>query len=463
MQRICGVAVCLVMLFTFLGGICVAESEDGTPASYAGGGKWTARYMADYPGFSQGIACQGNRVLAAGQFWPVGEIDKDRFGLASYDAGTGRLIWSKNGEVGSAAKTVKAVLNRVYTAGTRATGSGKSPMFINAYNVSTGKLLWGQIWPEGRSGVANNIALDQSGSKIFVAGSADSSPPQDHGFFTVLALNATNGKAIWMEGPDSAQAKKGEATAVAVHSGSGRVFAAGLFRDDTNFREGFAVRAYAKTGKLLWEDVQWSEGKGSAGAYLYSFATAVTVTPNEVYVAGTIHTVEGGNNFTIRAYNAETGKLIWQDQYNHYKYFFDGAYALALQGNKLFVGGYVTRPSAGQAFTVRAYDAVKGTLLWSNMRGGYSIEENGVADLVIAGNTLYGAGTAKDGTALTVRAYKMTTGEILWEDFFPQEGALEGFGAAFGICTTGSGVFAGGASMADTVGYNFTVRAYSVR
>jgi outer membrane protein assembly factor BamB len=446
MVKICLAAACLVVLF---GGICAAEP---------GGVMWTARYMEDQSGWAQAVSCLGSRVYTAGRFWPPDEYAKGRFALAAYDTKTGTPVWAESGTEGTLARTVKAVAGRVYTAGTL-TNAPVYPMFIKAFNATNGRPAWERSWPDGDSAIPNGLALDAYATKIFVAGTRVE-PDQTEGFFSVLALNNTKGNILWEQSKDGSRAKKGNAMAITVNAG--RVFVVGTFYDDADYRDGFAVRAYNTTGHLLWEDVQWSEGTGSEGARLHSYATAVTATASRVYVAGSINGRSGGGNFTIRVYNAATGKVVWEDQYNHHKYFHDAAYSVLLQGTRVFVGGFVTRPSAGRAYTVRAYDAAKGTLLWSNMDGGYNIEENGVSALTAVDGTVYGAGTAKDGSAFTIRAYKATTGDILWENFLPQEGVLGGFGDAFAICATGGRVFTGGAAMVDDTSYAFTVRAYSV-
>ncbi len=450
MVKVLFIAACLGLCF---GGICAAE-----PGTLM----WTELYMADYSGLAQAISCRGNMIYSAGQIWPDKDIGRNRSVITARNGKTGELIWSDGGDEGSVAMTVTSGPGRVYGAGTKTVSAAQTPLFVKAYNLA-GKPAWELVWPDSGSAIANDIALNISLGRVFVAGSTIPSD-QSQGFFTVLSLNSANGNLVWEQSGRASidgEGRKGDARAVA--GDSGRVFAVGAFRDDVNMRDGFAVRAYGmSTGKLLWEDVQWPEGKGAEGAYLLSYATAVAATSSRVYVAGSTYGEDGGGSFTIRAYNAGTGKLVWEDRYNHYSYFHDAAQSVFLQGGRLFVGGFVTLASAGRAYAVRAYDASKGTLLWSSLTGGYDIEENGVSALVAAGNVVYAAGTARNGTAFTVRAYNRATGALLWEGFIPQGEATDGFGDAFAICSASAGIFAGGTSKTDA-GYGFTVAGYSTR
>ena len=444
----CLAAACLVIFF---GGVCAAQS---------GGVLWTARYMEDQSGWAESLSCLGNRLYSAGQTWLGDDLLNGRSALAAYDVKTGVPVWTDSGAEGTSAKALKAFAGRVYATGTELRSGDAHRMFVKALSAANGTELWQQFWPESGSMIPSSLALDAYATRAFVAGTRVE-PDQLEGFFTVLALNTTKGTILWERSKDGTEAKKGNALATTFNSG--RIFAVGTFYDDANFRDGFAVRAYNAQGKLLWEDVQWSDAKGTEGVRVRSFATAVTATFNRVYAAGSIHNQDGGNAFAIRAYDAATGRLIWEDLFNGYKYFHDAAYSVLVQGTRVFVGGFTTRPSAGRAYTVRAYDAAKGKLLWSSTEGGYNIEENGVFALAAIQTTIYGAGTAKDGSALTVRAYEARTGDIIWENFLPQEGVVGGFGDAFAVCATAVGVYAGGAAMVDDAGYAFTVRAYSAR
>ena len=75
----------------------------------------------------------------------------------------------------------------------------------------------------------------------------------------------------------------------AIATQGGRVFAAGRGATD------FLVRAYdAQTGALLWQD-----GSGAVGSQLYAVATGA----RGVFAAG--HTEHGGAVYLIRAYDAQ--------------------------------------------------------------------------------------------------------------------------------------------------------------
>jgi hypothetical protein len=54
---------------------------------------------------------------------------------------------------------------------------------------------------------------------------------------------------------------------------------------------------------------------------------------------------------------AAPGSLLWGDYYDREGALIDEAYAIAVQGNRVFVAGTTQTAVGGLAFTVRAYSA----------------------------------------------------------------------------------------------------------
>jgi hypothetical protein len=111
----------------------------------------------------------------------------------------------------------------------------------------------------------------------------------------------------------------------------------------------FCNFAYAAPGSLLWGDYYDREGAGN------DTANATAVQGNRVFVAGYTSTSAGGRAFTVRAYSAKDGSLLWGDYYDREGAGNDLATAIAVQGNRVFVGGQTETSAGGAAFTVRAY------------------------------------------------------------------------------------------------------------
>jgi TolB-like protein len=267
------------------------------------------------------------------------------------------------------------------------------------------------------------------------------------------------------------------ANAVAVQGK--KVFVAGLTRTSAG-DAAFTLRAYsAKDGSLLWENFYDREGTG------YDVATAIAVTGTTVFVAGATETSAGGAAFTVRAYSTKDGSLLWGDNFDREGDLDDIANAVAVQGKKVFVAG-LTRTSAGDAaFTLRAYSTKDGSLLWGDnfdREGDLDDIANAVA---VQGKEVFVAGltrTSAGGAAFTLRAYSAKDGSLLWGDNFDREGT------GYDVATTmavrskvslaeatndGGGwkvkivrrttVFVAGATETSAGGAAFTVRAYSTK
>jgi hypothetical protein len=440
MLKSCFAAVCLIVV---LCGISSAGSGDV---------KWTTQYQGGANGTVIGMACLGSNVYTTGFYYDLTKTASDAYtALIAYNAATGVAIWSNTGESGLTGP-IRAVGSKVYTAGQRVTtesGVAQNHLFVNAHSTK-GALAWERYWLDSGDRIINDI---QVASNKVIAGGRDSSS-----YFSVTALSTSNGNILW-----ETAAGTGLVNAVAVDSG--KAFAVGFLSDSANYREKWTVRAYnLSTGTLLWEDTEGT--MGTSGSSNNSGALAVVAGGGRVYVAGTLYTDDtdgGGASFAVRVYDAKTGGLVWRDYYDLYSYFDDGAQTIHLQGGKVFAGGYVTRSSGGKAFAVRAYNASRGTVLWTTLSGGYDVEANSVEALAGSGSAIYAAGAStKDYyTGFATKGYHMNKGTVLWQSYIdsqtPSATALAPIAAA--VCTTGSGVFSGGTSSVEAAGQAFTVRA----
>ena len=339
MLKSCSAAVCLVLLLT---GVCAAGPS---------GVKWTSYYMTASDGQAQGVACYGNKVYAAGNYWDPTKTPVDGSpALIAYNVKTGAaspitLFESSPGMINA----VRTYGGRIYATGQYVTTGYQQHAFVSAYSPK-GDMIWEQLWLDSGNKMVNDITMISN--RVIAAGIDGANA------FNVAALNGANGNVLWSTSSETL------GSAFAVTASNGRVFAVGRYLDWANYRTKFAVRAFnAATGALLWEDSQGTAGQETS--YNFSEAFGVAASANRVYVVGSLHNDDyddGGAAFAVRAYDARTGGLIWKDYYNFYTYFDDSANAVVLQGNVLLVGGHVARQGGGKAFTVRAYNATNGTV-----------------------------------------------------------------------------------------------------
>jgi PQQ-like domain len=411
-------------------------------------------------GTANGFESDAVRAVAAkgGQIFVAGEVDNGDaeypylyFIVRAYNADTGKLLWQDDGDDGSA-RAIAVKGGRVFVAGYRE-GLLFEPHFftIKAYNAGTGKLLWQDISNEG---TGSSIAVN--GKRVFVAGNSKTEDTPYH--FTVRAYNAYTGKLLWQD-----KSNQGSASSIVVDGK--RIFVAGYIENKDTARD-FTVRAYnANTGKLLWQDQV--DGTANDSNFTYERAEAIDVSGSRVFVAGELWNEGTRSNFTIRVYNLYTGKLLWQDQVDsaNDNWFFDRVRALDVNGSRVFVAGSIGNEGTGGDFTVRAYSIYTGKLLWQDQFDGTANGNDLAQAISVKGSRVFAAGYVENvDTALdfTVRAYNAYTGRLLWQDQF--DGTTNDlsydFDMAEAVDATGRRVFVGGEAWNEGTRSDFTVRAY---
>ena len=244
----------------------------------------------------------------------------------------------------------------------------------------------------------------------------------------------------------------------AVDAKANRVFAAGGSRG-VDGQNHFLVRAYqATTGSLLWQDESSANG----------FATVVAAKHDMVFVAG---------GSTLRAHDAATGVLLWENQARA-----AGGFAvvngIAVRGPFVFLAGAIQKQGGNFDFDfwVRVHDANTGALLWEDVVD----KANGddvATTIAVTGRRVVVAGWSSSAgplpppdeepgletgnTDLLVRVYDAFDGKILWEDVFDRAG---GDDVATTVVASGRRVFVGGISEkfdeSGTSNLDGVVRAY---
>lgn len=218
--------------------------------------------------------------------------------------------------------------------------------------------------------------------------------------WSLLAVASTARAGLLWEDTVSGGGPDGQADDV-VTDGS-LVFASGFISTDGGTLA--LVRSYAaRTGALAWEDVPPAPAAESGPLALDGgrlFATAFATSGND----------GGGADWYLRAYDAASGHVLWTDLRDDGD--FAGTADVAAIDGRVFATGTASEAGGSAAFTVRAYDAASGTLLWQDAPGDGGETGSGSVIAADASGRVFAAG--RIGSTLHVAAYAQDTGEILW-------------------------------------------------
>jgi PQQ-like domain len=214
-----------------------------------------------------------------------------------------------------------------------------------------------------------------------------------------------------------------EARAVAVSTARAVAIGVGI---TANGGTDMLVRAYdPQTGTLVWHD-----NAPLAAGYITN--VSIDELDNKVFGAGYAPGVDGsGSDILVRAYDATTGNRLWEDSTD--VGLDDFVQSIAAGPHGVYVVGYGGNVNGSPLdFLVRAYDKERGFLLWKDQvnNGGDDVAWRVVAQ----GNMVFVAGskssTALEPWNLILRAYDALTGELAWESvyesFTPSSMAVSG-------------------------------------
>jgi outer membrane protein assembly factor BamB len=356
-------------------------------------------------------------------------------------------------------------------------------LMLGTKSFAQDHLSWeDQIDFSGGMDTARSVTL--SGNTAVVAGVATVRRGLD---FVVRGYDVRSGAVSWT---DQTAAFSGLSTAVFVTSAGSNVFAAG-YTPSTVCCTDIFVRAYdARTGDVLWDDIFDKGGD--------DLPQGIAASPNVVAVVG-----YGGNtttpfvDFLVRAYDAATGSVLWEDQVDTGRFVDDAAWAVAIEGNRVFVAG-TTSTLSGHDMILRVYEATTGALIWQLRRpgtfpmsvaassgrvfvagitddltfflGAYSAVSGDVrwedttgsgffVDVKLQGRRVVAVGPML-GNGSLVRVYDAHTGVIDWEDSTsPPPGFSELFSA---VDVSNKAVYVAGGTGADFLHSEFLVRAYDL-
>jgi outer membrane protein assembly factor BamB len=366
------------------------------------------------------LAIEGRSAIAVGQSSksPLGVGDE--FGVRAYDVKTGDFLWDDDFDgVGEDAAVAIATARKVaVVVGTVTSAAGDPFMAVRAYEARTGALLW------------NDHDLPGTGAAVAAlrrtAVAAGSAPTGD---LEVQAYDMRTGGLLWDDGDGASDPLLPDAIALSKRVA---VVAGSLFVDPTD--RDFGLRAFdARSGAPLW-DYDHGLTPGT------EFARDVALGRGIGVAVGRTTDGDGAGYFTVRAFVAGTGALLWEDLHGPAAGNLSAA-AVALAADAAVVAG-----AKDGDLLVRTYDLAGGALLWDDVFAGSLA---GV-DVAVRGNTALVAGT--DG--FSIRAYDIRTGALRWEDTHGE--------AAAAVAVRGATAVVGGTYWGFDFGYQ-VVRGYTLR
>lgn len=336
---------------------------------------------------------------------------------------------------------------------------------LSAAAVPDGSLLW-QVRFFGGNGPTAHVAV--SGNRVFVAGKAPAVVGGKTGWL-VTAYDSGTGAVLWHNAYSGPDPNENNATTITVSHG---LVIVGGFASATPFNDVAMIRVYDQfTGALRWQDrFDYAAPKSTISLSFAGINWVVsgdeTERPPLVYAVGRGREADGSTAWFVRAYNEGTGALLWSNLF-HDSYF-DDAVSAAFNNGSLYVSGFTFDIATKlRHFTVCAYDARSGSLLWEDqVPGGLpGFSQSDLAAAVASdGNRVIAVGKISDqnGYHFAVRAYDTVTGSLIWNDLV---NTGDGLDYALNIALASGNAYVvglGGAacSFSPTSNCDWLIRAY---
>lgn len=317
----------------------------------------------DFAGFKDGGNCvtANEHIVVAGGFVSDDTLDSENWFLRAYDLVSGKQLWNVVAKRDGKFNEVHALAIRgesVFAVGAGGAECGRDKgcdQVIRSYNIHTGALLWQLQFDDGSDDDALGAAT--FGNILAVGSQAGIRPNDTSTAFTVRTYNTENGNLIWKD-QIALQGASGMVNKVTLSDN--RLIAGGMSNSD------WLVRAYdISTGKLLWEDPYNLDEKS---ANIFDAVWQVTANHNHVAAAG-YGSHKGLNrvsrDWVVRLYDAQSGKLLWNDRYDPAGKFDEAIGGVAISQGQVFAYSVVTDTMFLNMF-VRAYDEETGKILWQD-------------------------------------------------------------------------------------------------
>ncbi len=363
------------------------------------------------------------------------------------------LIWQNTGQVEPiGAGLAIAVSNDVVVAsGNVCTASFNCDWFVRAMNPDTGATRWEDRVITPAFDHSQGVVID--GGRVIASGWLTGPPipvtRTGRLDFVVRAYDAASGTLLWQQRIDRGTSDVAESLAAA----DGRIFAVGRVRGASGGSDFTIVAFDAATGTELWESV--------TDAFQFDDAFVVAADRDGVFVAGP---VRNETALLVRAHDAQTGAIRWEDEILNGRMTFVQPNRLATEAGVLYLAGAIVSPRGDQDALVRAYDERSGAIRWTQQWDGGGNDE--AFGLATKGNQLFVVG--EDGMNAdflagfrSVRALDRKTGRVQWLDSFQLAPGGDAFAAS--VLLDDDVVFTGGAAQDATGEYVWSLRTYDAQ
>ena len=326
--------------------------------------------------------------------------------------------------------------DKAFVAGIRRTQGIGSDILVRGYDVSTGALLWEDVWDAGQDGQPRAIAA--SPVAVIVVGYGENGPGTDALDFLIRAYEPVSGTVLWED-----QVTRGADDAIAweVDVHQQRVFVAGTTSSVSQpSNRDLLLRAYdIRSGEVEWQVTRPSVSP-----------TGLAVASGRVFLVG-----NSANQPYVAAFRVKNGEFLWEDRAPG-----SGTYAdLAFRASKLVVAG------SNSGLLVRLYDAASGAMEWEdNPETPLGVFE-GAAAIGLNDDAVYIAGTSSLAFVhqeIVVRAYRASDGALLWDDRAHRSPGFDTGGIDLALGKHRLFV-AGTVRSGSSSDSNFLVRAYDIR
>lgn len=254
---------------------------------------------------------------------------------------------------------------------------------------------------------ADDVTVSPDGSLIFVTGG--SVRRENDWDWITMALDR-DGTIVWQAVLDSAPGHDGE-IARAIATDGDRVFVTGEGMTRSRDERGVTIAYDAQTGRRLWQRRFAKANPKFDDDYVYSTGLVLGPDGRRVYVAGTRFlwrrgTTEYDTRYAIWAYRADDGRKLWSSSVDRGEYS-QVVNAVAIDPRGRYI---VTTGEGGDGFGTLAVRASDGTVVWFSRYDPRGFQ-NGVA-IAASRDAVFAAGYDRNIGATV--AYDLVSGRRRW-------------------------------------------------
>jgi hypothetical protein len=328
----------------------------------------------------------------------------------------------------------------VYVTGVSTSPRGGKDIATVKYDAS-GTRVWVKRYGNGAYyDEAKDIAIDTAGNVIVVGSSAAKYSGKD----IVTIKYGPDGSVAWVRRYNGPASDADVGTAVAVDSANNVYVTGPSIGEETEWD--VCTIKYSPAGAQLWVN-RWDGRKHRADG-----STDIAIDSNDrAYVTGYTYRNADDTDFVTIAYG-KYGGIRWEDRYDGPEEALDVAWAIAIDGNGVYVAGSSEGEGTGYDYCIIRY-LRDGTVSFARRYIGPAGGDDMVNDIAAANGRAYVTGFSEgEGTGgdyLTI-AYG-GRGVVKWTNRY--NGPSAGFdqGNAVGVCPATGNVFVtGGSGGVDT-------------